>query len=82
MIEILVHLWVIYKSLSQELALAISGPTSYLNPIKGWMNPTTDLLMSLVVNGYSESSLLNTLKSLNLPYSDDELEQNQRSPKK
>jgi transposase-like protein len=33
----------------------------------------TDLLMSLVVNGYSESSLLNTLKSLNLPYSDDEL---------
>jgi len=29
----------------------------------------TDLLMSLVVNGYSESSLLNTLKSLNLPYS-------------
>jgi len=33
----------------------------------------TDLLMSLVINGYSESSLLNTLKSLNLPYSDDEL---------
>jgi len=29
--------------------------------------------MSLVINGYSESSLLNTLKSLNLPYSDDEL---------
>jgi len=33
---------------------------------QGWMNP-------LVINGYSESSLLNTLKSLNLPYSDDEL---------
>ena len=29
--------------------------------------------MSLVVNSYSGSSLLNTLKSLNLLYSDDEL---------
>lgn len=29
--------------------------------------------MSLIINGYSESSLLNTLKSLHLPYSDDEL---------
>lgn len=33
----------------------------------------TDLLMSLVANGYSESSLINTLKSLNLPYSEEEL---------
>lgn len=29
--------------------------------------------MSLVVNGYSEASLLNTLRSLDLPYSDEEL---------
>ncbi|ADQ05534.1 transposase mutator type [Caldicellulosiruptor owensensis OL] len=33
----------------------------------------TELLMSLVINGYSETALLNTLKSLNLPYSEDEL---------
>ncbi|AZT89249.1 IS256 family transposase [Caldicellulosiruptor changbaiensis] len=34
----------------------------------------TDLLMSLVANGYSESSLVQTLKSTNLPYSEDEIE--------
>ncbi|ADD03547.1 MULTISPECIES: IS256 family transposase [Thermoanaerobacter] len=33
----------------------------------------TDLLMSLVVNGYSESSLVQTLKALNLPYSENEI---------
>ncbi|ADQ39611.1 transposase mutator type [Caldicellulosiruptor acetigenus I77R1B] len=33
----------------------------------------TELLMSLVINGYSETTLLNTLKSLDLPYSEDEL---------
>ncbi len=33
----------------------------------------TELLMSLVINGYSEATLLNTLKSLNLPYSEGEL---------
>jgi len=64
---------VTWKSLSQELALAISDPTSYLKPYKRVDESYTDLLMSLVINGYSESSLLNTLKSLNLPYSDDEL---------
>jgi len=32
-----------------------------------------DLLMSLVVNGYSESSLVQTLKALNLPYSENEI---------
>jgi len=44
MIENLVHLWVTWKSLSQELALAISDPTSYLNRIKGWMNPIQTFL--------------------------------------
>ena len=33
----------------------------------------TELLMSLVINGYSESSLLNTFKNLQLPYSEQEL---------
>lgn len=29
--------------------------------------------MSLIVNGYSEANLLNSLKALNLPYSETEL---------
>jgi len=33
----------------------------------------TDLLMSLVANGYSESLLIQTLKNLDLPYSEEEI---------
>jgi len=39
---------VTWKSLSQELALAISDPTSYLNRIKGWMNPIQTFLCPLL----------------------------------
>jgi putative transposase len=42
-------------------------------PYKREEKSYTDLLMSLVINGYSEFSLLNTLKSFNLPYSQEEL---------
>jgi len=38
-------------------------------PYKRVNKSYTDLLMSLVINGYSEFSLLNTLKNFNLPYS-------------
>ena len=72
MIENLVHLWVTWTSLSQELALAISDPTSYLNRIKGWMNLYRPSYVPFCQRLFRIFSL-NTLKSLNLPYSDDEL---------
>lgn len=42
-----------------------------------WIRSTDsyeDLLVSLVVNGYSKSGLINTLKGLDLPYSEDEVD--------
>lgn len=42
-------------------------------PYKRVEKSYTDLLLSLVANGYSESSLTSTLKSINLPYSEEEM---------
>lgn len=49
-------------------------PSILPEPYKRADQSYIDLLMSLVINGYSESSLLTTLKSLNLPYSQEEID--------
>jgi len=72
MIENLVHLWVTWKSLSQELALAISDPTSYLNRIKGWMNPIQTFLCPCYQRLFRIFPLKYPQKP-QPPYSDDEL---------
>ncbi|WPX09238.1 IS256 family transposase [Anaerocellum danielii] len=48
-------------------------PSVLPEPYKRVDSSYTDLLMSLVANGYSESLLIQTLKSLNLPYSEEEI---------
>lgn len=49
-------------------------PSVLPEPYKRVDQSYVDLLMSLVANGYSESALLSTLKSLNLPYSQEEID--------
>lgn len=49
-------------------------PSVLPEPYKRVDQSYVDLLMSLVANGYSESALLATLKSLNLPYSQEEMD--------
>lgn len=48
-------------------------PSILPQPYKRVDDSYTALLMSLVASGYSESSLLQTLKNLNLPYSENEI---------
>lgn len=48
-------------------------PNILPEPYKRIDKSYTELLLSLVVNGYSEILLLNALKSLNLPYSEEEI---------
>ncbi|WP_029229209.1 IS256 family transposase, partial [Caldicellulosiruptor acetigenus] len=48
-------------------------PSILPEPYKRVDDSYTALLMSLVASGYSESSLLQTLKNLNLPYSENEI---------
>lgn len=48
-------------------------PSALPDPYKRVDENYIDLLMSLVVNGYSESQMMRTLKNLKLPYSEDEL---------
>ncbi len=48
-------------------------PSILPEPYKRVDSSYTNLLMFLVANGYSESSLIQTLKSMNLPYSEEEI---------
>ncbi|AEM73559.1 LOW QUALITY PROTEIN: MULE transposase, conserved domain-containing protein [Caldicellulosiruptor acetigenus 6A] len=48
-------------------------PSILPEPYKRVDDSYTTLLMSLVASGYSESSLLQTLKNLNLPYSENKI---------